>query len=129
MTTYVAVVGSRDFTDYYMMEEILDRLFKKKSISKPVVVVSGGAHGADSLAERYAETKGLRLDVYSAEWARYGKAAGPMRNKVMADKVDLVVAFWDGTSRGTANMIEEAQARHKPVVIYNFATAKMERRQ
>lgn len=128
MTTYVAVVGSRDFTDYGTMEKILDKLFRRKSISKPVIIVSGGARGADSLAERYAANKHLQVDVYNADWDRFGRSAGFIRNKTIVKKADIVVAFWDGTSRGTANTIEEACKNHLPVVIYNFATAEMETR-
>lgn len=82
---------------------------KKK---KDIMILSGGARGADNFGEIYARTHGYALMIYEAKWKEYGKAAGPMRNKKMAENADALIAFWDGKSKGTANMISEAE-KHK----------------
>lgn len=94
------VCGGVDFDDYELLCSRLDSLIAAYG---SVTLVSGHARGADTLAERYA-----------AEWSRYGKAAGPIRNRAMLDyaseKTPVVTAFWDGRSRGTGNMLKQARA-------------------
>lgn len=75
------------------------------------VVLSGGARGIDKMGEDWAVQHGLPIDIYPALWNKHGKAAGPIRNARMAENADALVAFWDGESRGTRNMIEEAKRR------------------
>ena len=116
--TRIAVVGSRGFSDYLRMKRVLDALVV--IANQPVVIVSGGATGADRLAERYARERGLELVVHRAEWKVYGKAAGPIRNKVIVDDSDLVVAFWDGLSAGTRSTISMANARLKPLHVERY---------
>lgn len=72
----------------------------------------GGARGADRLAGAVAAGLGWSVEVYPANWPKYGRSAGMIRNRQMLEefKPDLVVAFWDGSSRGTANMIELARS-------------------
>lgn len=72
-------------------------------------VVGGGAFGVDQAGERLAKSKGLPIDRYDADWNKYGRRAGPMRNLVMADKAEALIAFHKNASRGTQNMIEIAQ--------------------
>jgi hypothetical protein len=74
--------------------------------SQVTEIVSGGARGVDRLGERYARKRGLPCKVFPAQWAKYGKSAGPIRNAEMAKYTDYGVAVWDGVSRGTANMIK-----------------------
>lgn len=100
------IAGGRDITDYFHLEEALESC--RFDISE---VVSGGAEGADKLGERYAKGAGLALRVIPADWAKYGKSAGPIRNRQMAEYAQALIAIWDGKSRGTANMLEEARAR------------------
>ena len=69
-----------------------------------------GRGGADALGERYAAERGYLLRRFPADWKQYGRAAGVRRNKEMAQNADALIAFWDGISRGTKNMIEEATA-------------------
>lgn len=78
------------------------------------IIVHGGAPGADRMAGSLARKLGLQGPiVYPAQWDRYGDQAGPIRNRLMLDeeKPDLVIAFWNGYSKGTRGMIEEAQLR------------------
>ena len=72
-------------------------------------VVSGGAKGVDRLGEQYAMIRNIPLHIYEADWERNGRAAGPLRNKKMAENAEALIAIWDGVSRGTKNMIETAE--------------------
>ncbi len=110
----IAVVGSRTFRNYGLLKTTMN------GFSKPFIVVSGGAAGADSLAERYAREAGLPTEVYPADWARHGRAAGMIRNKQIVDAADHVVAFWDGRSRGTANTIDRARSAGKLLTVVQF---------
>ncbi|PEU21331.1 DUF2493 domain-containing protein [Bacillus wiedmannii] len=101
----VIVAGTRDFTDYEKLRVTLDGLFIRYEMSK-VEIVSGGARGADSLGERYAKEKDCLLQVFPAEWDKFGKSAGYRRNVQMAEYADACVTFWDGKSRGTKHMID-----------------------
>ncbi|MDD2660952.1 MAG: SLOG family protein [Methylococcales bacterium] len=71
-------------------------------------IVSGTANGADEYGERWAEEQNLIVHRFPADWEKYGKSAGPIRNKVMAANAEGLVAVWDGKSKGTANMIKLA---------------------
>ena len=114
----VIVAGGRDFTDYDLMREKLDYYLKNQA---PFVeIVCGEALGADSLGKFYAQRKGYIVLSYPADWKKYGKSAGIRRNKEMAKAADALVAFWDGKSRGTANMIEEMRKLNKPVKIVYY---------
>jgi hypothetical protein len=73
--------------------------------TKDVEIVSGGAKGADSLGAKFASTYGLQLKKFPADWKQNGKSAGYVRNVVMADYGDILIAFWDGKSKGTKHMI------------------------
>lgn len=79
-------------------------------------VISGAARGADLAGERWAEANGIPCESYPADWDKYGKKAGAIRNQQMADVADALIALWDGQSRGTRDMIERMAA--KPTIIY-----------
>lgn len=81
-------------------------------------VVSGGCHGPDELGERWATEHSIPIKRFLAEWHRYGRKAGPIRNRQMADYADALIAVWDEVSYGTRNMIEEALARGLRVYIH-----------
>lgn len=105
----VIIAGTRFFNDYSLLKETADRLLADKiTAGYSIVIVSGGCAGADVLGERYAKENGYSIDRYPAEWQKYGRKAGIMRNAVMADNADALIAYWDGISRGTKNMIDEA---------------------
>lgn len=69
------------------------------------------------LGERYAKENGFKIEKYNAEWKKYGRRAGPIRNEMMAEACDYVICFWDGKSRGTKSMIDIAERKGKPVKI------------
>jgi hypothetical protein len=101
----VIIAGSRDFTNYQFLVDSIYQL----NYSEWTEIVSGGAKGADTLGEQFAMSHKIPLTVFIADWKRYGNAAGPIRNNQMAENADMLVAFWDGKSKGTKNMIETAQ--------------------
>ena len=107
------VAGSRSFNDYDLLKRKLDHLLANKDLAT-VHIVSGTARGADQLGERYAKERGCQLDLFPANWARYGRSAGYERNARMASHADALVAFWDGSSPGTRNMITTMQTLDKP---------------
>ena len=102
------VAGGRDYEDYDLVKAHLDT-FKRNNMDA-VQIVSGAAPGADSLGERYAldESNSMGLTKFPAYWDKHGKAAGPIRNKEMAGYATHLMAFWDGKSKGTKNMITTA---------------------
>lgn len=116
----VIVAGSRDFDDYSLMCECCDRFLSQKKNTHSIVIVSGAARGADSLGERYAHERGYAVERHPADWQREGKAAGPIRNAQMAKVADALIAFWDGNSRGTQNMIELARQKPLPYRVVRF---------
>ena len=85
-----------------------------------VTIISGGATGADALGEQFAKENNLELIVVPANWEKYGRAAGPRRNAEMAEMADALIAFWDGKSRGTKNMIETAEKKGLLVRVVNY---------
>lgn len=106
--TRVLVCGGRDFNDRELVFAELDRLNERSAI---LCIIEGGARGADYLAAQWSAKRELSEHArFSADWALYGKAAGPIRNQRMLDegKPDLVVAFPGGT--GTADMVRRATA-------------------
>lgn len=87
-----------------------------------IEIVSGGCSGADALAERYAHSHGYPLQIFPADWSRYGKRAGYVRNREMHAYISTfaergVIAFWDGTSKGTAQSFALAKEFDNPIRI------------
>ncbi len=109
----VAVIGSRNFKDYDRLKRILE-LYPIK------VIVSGGASGADSLGEKYADEKGLQKEIYKPDWDLFGKSAGFLRNTTIIENCDMVVALWDGASKGTKDSLSKAQTLRKTTLIAYF---------
>src|SRR5574343_548665 len=99
----LGVVGSRHFTDYDLLSRVLEQYTDIEEI------VSGCAKGADSLARRYADEHGIPMKEYLPEWDKYGRAAGPIRNKLIVERADLIVAFLADGSRGTRSTINIAK--------------------
>ena len=102
----VIVAGGRDFNNYDLLAEKLNKLFSQRN---DVVIVSGMAKGVDSLAVKYAEQHKLRVSEFPAEWQKHGKASGFRRNVEMARFADACVCFWNGKSPGTEHMINTAK--------------------
>ena len=121
MNEYKAIIaGGRHFDDYNLVKERCDFFLSEKMKSHQVIIISGHASGADSLGERYASEHGLKTELHPADWKAHGKAAGPIRNKEMAEVADALIAFWDGASRGTKNMIDTAKSKGLKVVVIRY---------
>lgn len=99
----VVVSGSRSITDANAVERELRSYLACKD-----EVVTGGAQGVDAIAHDYAYRMFCKTEVVEAEWDRFGKQAGPIRNRKMLEDADMLVAIWDGKSRGTKNAIQTA---------------------
>ncbi|MDY6291110.1 MAG: DUF2493 domain-containing protein [Succiniclasticum sp.] len=108
----IIVAGGRDFTDYALLSQTLDAVLEKYTFYE-VQIVSGCCRGADALGEHYAKEHRIPVKRFPADWLQYGKVAGPIRNREMAEYASegegVLVAFWDGKSRGTASMIRIAE--------------------
>jgi hypothetical protein len=103
----VLVCGGRNFSDDQYSDEVLDNLHESRG---PItVIINGGAHGADACARWWAESRKVKCVTVPANWAEFGKAAGPIRNERMLRdfKPDMVVAFLGG--RGTKDMVRRAE--------------------
>ena len=125
----VAVIGSRSFNDYMLLSEEL----KKYEIS---CIISGGAKGADQLAERYALKHNIPTVIFEAKWndlshpnavikknswgKEYDAMAGKRRNKDIVNAADCIIAFWDGRSPGTQDSIDFAKKLEKPLIVIPF---------
>ena len=117
------IAGGRDFNDYALLKAKCDTILAEKTATHRIVIVSGAARGADSLGERYAREYGYTLDSHPADWNRHGRAAGPIRNEEMAEVSDALIAFWDGKSRGTFNMIKTARKTGLSVHVIPFTNS------
>jgi len=95
----VAIIGSRSFDDYELVLETL------KQYTDITEIVSGGAKGADALAERYANEYAIPIKLFLPDWKKFGRAAGVVRNKDIIAYCDMAIAFWDGASKGTKSSI------------------------
>jgi hypothetical protein len=105
----LAVVGSRSFTDWELLKRSIDGVRQQFQLTE---IISGGARGADSLAERYARENNLKLILFIPDWS-LGRGAGILRNRDIIAAADLVIAFWDGESKGTKNSLEVAAQLQK----------------
>ena len=137
----IIIAGSRSFKDYKLLNQTMNKLTEKL---EKVVILVGGAEGADALGERWASDK-LRPDphkyaspkkvranmkkynqkighyeVYRADWTKNGKAAGPIRNSKMVKSAKALVAFWDGKSPGTKDVIQKAKKAGLSVRVIRF---------
>lgn len=109
----VIIAGGRGFDDYRLLTDSVIGL--NLNISE---IVSGKAKGADRLGEQYALENNISIKEFRADWKKYGRGAGPIRNKEMADYADVLIAFWDQKSKGTKSMIELAQK--KGITVYTI---------
>ena len=110
----LAVVGTRTFERADLVDTHLDRW---RETHADLVVVSGGAMGADRLAASYAKRHNLPLIQYRADWARHGRRAGALRNKQIVDNADAVIAFWDEQSPGTRITLDMAARSGIPATV------------
>lgn len=126
----VIIAGSREMADYKAARKAIDEVFSEIGGGAPVCVVSGHCRGADILGERYAREHGLELAVFPAEWNRFGRRAGFIRNTQMAEFASeegsegALIAFWDGESRGTKMMIGIAEKKGIDTYVFDLTGRK-----
>ena len=129
----VIIAGGRDFNDFKLLESNINKIFKQlsdeKSISacideSNIEIICGKARGADTLGEQFAKEYKLSIKYFPADWNTYGKSAGYRRNAEMANyaKEDngVLIAFWDGKSKGTKHMIDLSKSNNIRVFIVNY---------
>ena len=117
----LAIIGSRGFDDYAFM---LQKIHELIDINVLHTTVSGGAKGADNLAERFADDYDLKKVIFKPEYQRHGRAATFIRNRLIVDTADVLIAFWDGKSTGTKYTIDYAKKQQKLVHICQFDGSK-----
>lgn len=116
----VIVAGSRSFRDYHLLKETLDELAAELG-KKKLIVLSGHAEGADRLAEEWCRHRiGQVCEVYHPDYQKYGKVAPLVRNTEMVNAADALVAFWDGVSTGTKDVIDKARREGLKVKVIRF---------
>ncbi len=120
----VIIAGTRSFNDYELLRDSCNNLLSEKQRTHTVAVISGTARGADQMGERYARERGFQLRRFPADWEQYGKSAGHIRNAKMADNADALIAFWDGESKGTKNMIDNARRKGLAVKVIQYQKPK-----
>lgn len=127
----IIIAGGRDFNDFKLLfksvekiqSDYVDKHFNELS---RVCIVSGTARGTDKLGELYAERVGVHIYRFPADWETYGKSAGYRRNAEMAkfasedNNIGVLIAFWDGKSRGTKHMIDLAKRHGLKVNVVNY---------
>jgi len=106
----VAVIGSRGLT--VELGEYLP--------AETTEIVSGGAKGVDTSAREYAQRNGIRLTEFLPDYKKYGRAAPLKRNIQIIEYADIVLAFWDGSSRGTFHVIKNCEKLKKCVKVYQI---------
>lgn len=107
----VIIAGSREFDNYDMLKEKCDKILSRKvNEGEEIVIVSGTARGADTLGEKYAEERGYKIERYPANWDKYGKRAGYLRNKKMAEVSNACIVFLNpkAENKGSKMMISIA---------------------
>ena len=117
----IIVAGSRTYKHHQHVYMVLDGIVQKSDI-----VIQGGARGVDSIAAAWARTRGVACRTVQPEWETFGKAAGPRRNAQMAREADALVAFWDGLSPGTGDMIRQMQRLKKPIFFARYDAKELD---
>ena len=113
------IAGSRTITDIEVLHKAIDKFDLGGKFDE---VVEGGARGVDRLARELAKNFGIRYTTFNADWEGQGKKAGYLRNQKMAAYGDVLLAVWDGESKGTSHMIDIMREAKKPTFIYNIKT-------
>lgn len=116
---HVAIVGSRNFPNLPLVATTVQSLAKKLG-KENLTIVSGGARGVDSAAEFAAREAGVAVISIKADWDTYGKAAGLIRNTDIINQADIVIAFWDGQSRGTMDSVRKAVEMGKKITVLDW---------
>ena len=124
----IIICGGRDFDNYDALEYTIDTILSQHNLNfDDVEIISGGCRGADKLGIKYAESHKILCTEFLADWKRYGKAAGPIRNSEMLDyikdsKLPIVAAFLSADSRGTADTVRKAKGLGFDTITIDYNT-------
>ena len=113
------IAGGRNFNDYNLVKSTMDNLLQHKQDCE-IIIVNGGANGADRLGLLYGNEKGYTVKDFPADWELHGKRAGYLRNQEMSNYADAAVVFWDGVSRGSKHMIDISTKDGKEVRVIRY---------
>lgn len=125
----VIIAGGRDFNDAEILKKSVEKILGNFCVQCKILhegctncfeIVSGKAKGADTLGEEYANSHGLTIKHFPADWAMFGGNAGYVRNTQMANYADALIAFWDGKSSGTKDMINKSKEKGLIVNVLNY---------
>ncbi len=117
----VIIAGGRDFYQEDLLVDYVRKVLGElDQNNRDVVLVCGMAKGADQIGFEMFQRRKLRIAEYPAEWHKYGPSAGHRRNAQMAKVGDILIAAWDGESKGTAGMIKLMEKAGKPVYILEY---------
>ena len=126
----VIIAGSRSFNDYEFLKTNCLNIFRQLKAEgydtkrETLEIISGTANGADKMGERFAEEFNLKVVHFPADWNKYGKRAGYIRNEQMAlyakEDNGVLIAFWNETSKGTKHMIDLANKHRLRVFVVKF---------
>lgn len=114
----VAIIGSRSINDLSLLEKIW------KDLQMPYIdisIISGGAKGADTNGEEFANKYNMPIIIYKPDWNRFGKSAGFRRNIDIIKNCDICIAIWDGKSQGTKHSMDLCKAYFKRLYVWNNA--------
>ena len=113
----LAIVGSRTFNDYHLLKETIFNNEKYEVVKSNIrYLISGGAAGADSLAQQLAKELGIAILIFYPDWS-IGKSAGFVRNKLIIKSSNLVFAFQENDSKGTQHSINLAKEMNKELYV------------
>ena len=120
----ILIAGTRTYDDYEQFKNIVDSALVNHT-PENTVIISGGATGADCLAERYAKERNIEIIIMPADWDKYGKSAGPTRNRAMHVKLSGYenrgcLCFWDGKSKGTYHNFKLAKEFNTPLKVFGY---------
>ncbi len=110
----ILISGSREYPDLEFVKKFVDGL------PNDTILLNGKARGVDNAARNEALFNNLIVQDYPADWNKYGKAAGFIRNHIMVDLAEYVICFWDGESHGTQDVIDYTLQLEKPLTVYNI---------
>lgn len=111
----IGIIGSRGFNNYILVKDVMSEY-----INNVDVIVSGGAKGADTFGEIWAKEHNKETLIFLPDWNKYGKRAGFIRNQDIVKNSDLIIAFWDGYSKGTKSSIDLCSKFNIPIKIVNY---------
>ena len=113
-----AIVGTRDITNIDIEKYLIET--EEYLSEKITLVISGGARGIDTLAEEYADKRGIPKQIFLPDYRKHGRGAPIIRNISIIKAADVIIAFWDGESKGTKFVINYAKNMDKKVFVYGF---------